>query len=142
MTLSMLPTRRSLLVSTAVLAGTFGLAACSDYSPTGPASSQRTSNGASAYQTMAGADGGMAIKDSQEHFNEKFEFTPVTFPDGTEGTIRAGSKKNNNSQFTQCGYFDLADAFLGDFGSGEFASKDAPAVKQFCLDHYGDRASS
>lgn len=78
---------------------------------------------------------------TQDHFNEKFEFTGVALPDGTTGTIRAGSKKNNNGQDTNCGYYTSEDAFLGLFDTQAFASADAEAVRTFCLDHYDDRTT-
>lgn len=76
---------------------------------------------------------------TQNHFNEKFEFADVLFPDGTTGTIRAASKLTNNGQDTDCAYFTPTDDYLGQFDTQDFSSSDADTVRQFCLDHYADR---
>jgi hypothetical protein len=74
------------------------------------------------------------------HFNEKFEFDNVTFSDGTIGIIHAGSKlTSQGDQFTNCTYDTTDFAFLGQFGSDAFASTDADAVRDFCLEHFADR---
>lgn len=76
---------------------------------------------------------------TQTHFNDKFEFTDVAFPDGTTGTIRAGSKLTNGAQDTDCEYYTPSDDYLGMFETQDFSSDDAEVIRQFCLDHYGDR---
>jgi hypothetical protein len=63
----------------------------------------------------------------------------VTFPDGTQGTIYVGSKITNKAMFTQCDYEDVNGAFLGGFGSPDFASTDPAVLEQFCLDHFADK---
>lgn len=131
------------LSTTLALVCAFGLAACggSD-APTGtsgsttptaaPPPSGQDSTSAPMYD-RGGNDNGSV--------NEKFEFGPVTFSDGSVGTIRAGSKITNKGAFTTCGYFTIDEAFLGQFASADFASSDADAVRQFCLDHFADRTS-
>lgn len=70
----------------------------------------------------------------------KFDFDGVTFSDGTTGEIYAASKQTGNgSMFTVCTYVDSEVQFLGQFGSPDFFSTDADAVRQFCLDHFADR---
>jgi len=69
---------------------------------------------------------------------EKFTFTSVTFPDGTIGDLQASSKINNKGQFTTCSYYSGGE-YLGYFQSAEFASFNADAVLQFCLDNYANR---
>ena len=63
----------------------------------------------------------------------------VTFGDGTQGTIYAGSKTTNKAMFTQCDYEDVNGVFLGSFGSPDFASTDPAALEQFCQDHFADK---
>ena len=73
------------------------------------------------------------------HFNVKFTFTGQTFPDGTPGEIRAGSKLTgpNGNQLTVCGYSTAGGVtYLGQFESSTFSSQDSDAVRQFCLDNY------
>lgn len=103
-------------------------------------SARRTLAAGLAAPFLALAIAGSALA-AGDHFNEKFEFEDVTFPDATTGTIYAGSKLNNQGdQFTNCGYFSEAGAFLGQFGSGDFSSTDPDAVLAFCLDHYDERS--
>jgi hypothetical protein len=71
--------------------------------------------------------------------NIKAKFPNVTYPDGTAGTLVAGSKITNRSQFTNCEYFDANGAYLGMFQSADFATADATALGEFCLDHFADR---
>jgi hypothetical protein len=72
--------------------------------------------------------------------NAKFTFENVTFPNGTIGTIQAGSKTTGNgSTFTNCGFYDSAGKYLGQFQSATFASDDAAAVRQFCLANFDNR---
>ena len=75
-----------------------------------------------------------------DHFNSKFEFTDVQFPDGTSGIVYAGSKLSSNGEFTNCQYDSPDFQFLGQFGTEAFASGDPGTVLQFCLDHYADRS--
>jgi len=70
--------------------------------------------------------------------NQKFTFTGVTFSDGKVGDLQASSKVNNKGQFTTCSYYSAGE-YLGYFQSAEFASSDADAVLQFCLDNYANR---
>lgn len=62
----------------------------------------------------------------------------VTFSNGTVGDLQASSKVNNKGQFTTCSYYSAGE-YLGYFQSAEFASSDADAVLQFCLDNYANR---
>lgn len=78
---------------------------------------------------------------TQGHFNTKFEFTGLTLGTYTDATIRAGSKSSNNGQDTNCGYFTADDAYLGFFDSQAFASPDADAVRDFCVNHFPDRTT-
>ncbi|HET6380373.1 MAG TPA: hypothetical protein VFH63_04970 [candidate division Zixibacteria bacterium] len=76
-----------------------------------------------------------------DHFNIKFEFEDVTFPDGSGGEIYASSKRNNRGDaFTYCGYVGADQQFMGTFGSGEFSSPVADEVLQFCLDNFANRS--
>lgn len=82
---------------------------------------------------------------TQDHFNEKFEFTDVDLTEAggpADATIRAGSKRNNNSQDTNCDYFTSADAYLGSFDTQGFSSDDPDVVLSFCVDHFGDRSGA
>ena len=63
----------------------------------------------------------------------------VTFSDGTQGTIYVGSKTTNKAVFTQCDYEDVNGAFLGGFGSPDFASTDPDALEAFCQAHFVDK---
>jgi hypothetical protein len=69
----------------------------------------------------------------------KFTFRNVTFPDGTAGTIRAGSKMTNKANFTQCGYYDSNDVLLGEFGSPDCGTTDGAALEDFCWSHFFER---
>lgn len=70
----------------------------------------------------------------------KATFSKVTFSDGTTGTITAGSKITNKSQFTVCDYFsDAYGAYLGMFQSADFATTDPAALEDFCLSHFAER---
>lgn len=70
----------------------------------------------------------------------KFGFNDLTFPDGTLGELKAGSKITNKGDFTSCSYFsDDYQDYLGYFQSSEFASEDAGEVLAFCLANYGNR---
>lgn len=73
---------------------------------------------------------------------EKFSFSPVTFSDDTEGTIRAGVKTTNKSGVVVCGYFDLDSAYLGQFqvvGDPADVPVGAGDVLAFCQAHFVDR---
>jgi len=70
--------------------------------------------------------------------NEKYEFTNVTFPDGTVGTIRAGVKITKKASTAVASYFTAADGYLGEYEEvNGFASTDPGQVLQWALDHYG-----
>jgi hypothetical protein len=69
----------------------------------------------------------------------KFTFTNVAFPDGTTGTIRAGSKIVNKVDYSVCGYYTANDLFLGQFETADFATTDPGAMEDFCVLHYADR---
>lgn len=81
-----------------------------------------------------------ALAAKKTHFNNKFTFDPVTFSDGTSGTIEAGSKQVDNSTFTSCNYYsDDYAQYLGSFKSDGFASPDADEVEAYCLENYVNR---
>lgn len=72
--------------------------------------------------------------------NQKFEFTGVTFPDGTEGTIRAGVKITKKSTTAVASYFTSDEEYLGQYQEVDgFSSTDRDEVLQWALDHYDDR---
>jgi hypothetical protein len=71
----------------------------------------------------------------------KFTFTNVTFSDGTQGVIEAGTKQvGSGSTYTVCDYYTSGyETYLGQYQDANFFSSDAATVEQFCLDHYADR---
>lgn len=70
----------------------------------------------------------------------KFSFINITFPDGTLGTIRAGSKITNTAQFSVCDYYAAPnDAYIGMYQSSTFATTDEVAMEDFCWSHYYER---
>ena len=69
----------------------------------------------------------------------KFSFYDVAFPDGTVGTIRAGSKSVNSGSVTVCDYYTTAGDYLGMYEQAGFATTDAVAMEDFCYSHYLDR---
>lgn len=69
----------------------------------------------------------------------KFSFYDVAFPDGTEGTIRAGSKSVRGGIVTVCNYYSTTDDYLGMYQEAGFATTDAVEMEDFCLSHYLDR---
>ena len=72
--------------------------------------------------------------------NAKFTFENVAFPNGTVGTIQAASKTTGNGgTLTNCGFYDSAGKYLGQFQSASFASQDAADVRQFCLANFDNR---
>ena len=68
----------------------------------------------------------------------KYTFRDVPFPDGTTGIIYAGVKQVNRSNLTACNYFTNDGRSLG-YYADDFASDDAAAVEQFCLDNFDER---
>jgi len=84
---------------------------------------------------MAAVDGAVA-----RATHEKFEFTGVTFADGTVGTIRASVKITRKGSAAVASYFTAADGYLGQYQELDgFASSDPGQVRQWALDHYQDR---
>lgn len=73
-----------------------------------------------------------------DHFNTKFEFSPVTIGDSMNLTIYAASK-HNKSDVTVCEYQTAEGDFLGYFESLEFASEDAATIEQFCIASFDAR---
>lgn len=72
--------------------------------------------------------------------NEKFEFTGVTFADGTTGTIRSGVKVTRKGSTAVASYFSADEDYLGQYLELDgFASTDPGQVRQWALDHYPDR---
>lgn len=74
----------------------------------------------------------------------KYTFTPLTYSDGTTGTIRASVKSTRKSTVTVCEYSDLNDRYKGEYQTvdpNEFDARNATAeqVKQFCLQQYAER---
>jgi hypothetical protein len=70
----------------------------------------------------------------------KFTFDPVTFSDGTQGVIEAGTKEVNKGDFTVCDYYTTGYLdYLGQYQNATFFSSDASTLENFCLAHYADR---
>lgn len=73
----------------------------------------------------------------------KYTFSPVTYPDGTTGTMTAGVKPSRTNTFTYCYYDTLNQAtVLGEYDSYANTATDLAAVENFCLSHYYDKLSS
>lgn len=72
--------------------------------------------------------------------NVKFTFSGVAFPDGQLGTIQVATKTTKKTTITTCSYFsDPNNQYLGQFQTDEFASSDANAIEQFCLENYNNK---
>lgn len=77
---------------------------------------------------------------------EKFTFTGVTLVDAEQvfenAVIEATSreKEGTKQDFTNCSYYTEGYLeYLGQFGSGDFASHDPAAVEAFCTENFPNR---
>jgi hypothetical protein len=69
----------------------------------------------------------------------KFSFYDVAYPDGTVGTMRAGTKNVNSGSVTVCNYYTATDDYLGMYQQAGFTTTDAVVMEDFCHSHYFDR---